>query len=118
MKAPYVLQYAYKRSTGPITGAFLTGLRGGRILGGRTRAGRGVCPPAEYDPATGEDLEELVPVGPGGVVTTWAQGWALVRLDGADTALFHRLDVRQPRVGLRVAPRWRGDRRSIARTRG
>ena len=40
MKAPYVLEYAYKRSTGPTTGAFLTGLRGGRILGGRTRAGR------------------------------------------------------------------------------
>ncbi len=111
MKAPYVLEYAYKRSTGPTTGAFLTALRAGRILGGRTRTGRVVCPPAEYDPATGEELEDLVEVGPGGVVTTWSEGWALVRLDGADTALFHRLDVREPRAGLRVAPRWRVDRR-------
>ena len=30
------------------------------------------CRPTEYDPATGEELDELVEVGPGGTVTTWA----------------------------------------------
>lgn len=111
MKAPYLLQYDYKRSTGPVIGAFLTALRQGRIVGGRAPDGRVICPPAEYDPATGEDLGELVEVGPGGSVVTWAEGFALVRLDGADTALLHRLDAPAPAVGLRVAPRWRDQRR-------
>ncbi len=110
MKAPYVLEYAYKRSTGPVVGAFLTALRAGRLLGGTTADGRVICPPAEYDPTTGEDLGELVEVGPGGTVVTWADGWALVRPDGADTALLHRLDVAEPAVGMRVAPRWRQER--------
>ena len=57
-------------------------------------------PPTEYDPTTGDDTGELVEVGPAGVVETWAWvarplrkhplsvpfAWALIRLDGADTA--------------------------------
>ena len=106
MNAPYVLQYAYKRSTGPVVGAFLTALRDRRILGGRADDGRVICPPMEYDPTTGQDLGELVQVGPAGQIVTWSDGFALVRLDGADTALLHRLDVAEPAVGMRVAPRW------------
>ncbi len=122
LTSPYVLEYAYKRSTGPVVGAFLTGLRGGRLLGARTGSGV-VCPPTEYDPHTGAPAGELVEVGPGGVVTTWTWvaeprpnhplqhpfAWALVRLDGADTALLHALDAGTPdrvRTGMRVTPRW------------
>lgn len=111
MKAPYVLEYAYKRSTGPVIGAFLTALRQGSILGGTALDGRVICPPAEYDPTTGEDLGELVEVGPGGAVVTWADGFALIQLDGADTALLHRIDIAEPSAGMRVAPRWRAERR-------
>ena len=129
--APNVLEYPYTRSTGPVIGRFMTALRAGRILGVRTGAGRVVCPPTEYDPATGEALGgddgDFVEVGPGGVITTWAWvheprerhplerpfAWALVRLDGADTAMVHIVDAADEsalRTGMRVSPRWRAER--------
>ena len=36
LRAPHVLEFPYKRSLGPVIGAFMTGLRDGRILGART----------------------------------------------------------------------------------
>ena len=124
LRAPHFLDYTYKRSVGPVIGAFLTGLRDGRILGATGSGGRVAVPPAEYDPVTGEDVGELVEVGPGGVVTTWAWAsapapdqpldhpfaWALVKLDGADTALLHVLDTGSPdavSTGMRVTARFR-----------
>ncbi|MFD0384926.1 OB-fold domain-containing protein [Streptomyces stramineus] len=103
--------------------AFLTGLRERFVLGVRTRDGRVLVPPVEYDPATAEELHELVTTGTTGTVTTWAWNpaprsgqplatpfaWVLVRLDGADTALLHALDAPGPdavRTGLRVRVRW------------
>ncbi len=65
------LEYPYTRTTGPVIGPFLTGLRDGRILGNRC-GGRVLCPPLEYDPDTSEPLEpEFVEVGPGGTVGSW-----------------------------------------------
>ena len=81
-------------------------------------------PPTEYDPITGEDTGELVEVGPAGVVETWAWvshplpkhprqspfAWALIRLDGADTAMLHVVDGGDPealRSGDRVVARFR-----------
>ena len=69
--APYVLEYAYKRSVGPIIGRFLTGLREQRIYGVRCGA-RVIVPPTEYDPETGEDCGDFVEVAATGTVTTWA----------------------------------------------
>ena len=108
--APFCLEYAYKRSLGPVLTAFATALRDGRILGARTPSGRVIVPPKEYDPDTGESVEsECVEVGPEGVVTTWAggpdAGWALVKLDGADTAMLHRTDG-EVATGDRVRPVW------------
>ena len=37
LSAPYVLEYAYKRSLGPALRAFFTGLRDGRVVGARCR---------------------------------------------------------------------------------
>ena len=114
LRAPHVLEYPYVRSVGPVIGAFLTALRAGRILGARSQAVDGtptvVVPPTEYDPITGRDVGELVPVGPGGVVTTWSWAsaplqdqpldrpfaWVLVRLDGADTGMLHVVDAGSP----------------------
>jgi uncharacterized OB-fold protein len=125
--APNVLEYPYTRSTGPVIGRFMTGLRDGRMEGIRARDGRVLCPPTEYDPDTGEELDEFVPVGPAGVVTTWAWvhrprekhpldrpfAWALVRLDGADTAMLHAVDAgdeAKMSTGMRVTVRWRDER--------
>jgi uncharacterized OB-fold protein len=123
LRAPHVLEFPYERSVGPVLGAFFTALRDGRIMG--VRSGPSVVvPPTEYDPVTGADTGELVEVGPGGVVTTWSWAehpradqplerpfaWALVRLDGADTAMLHAVDARTPEAmssGMRVTARFR-----------
>ena len=124
LRAPHVIEYTYTRSVGPVIGGFLTGLRDGRILGATTPSGAVVVPPTEYDPVTSEEVGELVEVGPGGVVETWAFtaspwpdqpldrpfAWALVRLDGATTALLHVVEADGPaalETGMRVTPRWR-----------
>jgi len=115
LSAPYVLEYTYTRSTGPVIGRFLTGLRDRRIEGARTAGGRVIVPPLEYDPDSGEPIAELVEVGQEGVVTTWARqpdrglSWALIRLDGADTALLHLVDGAVA-TGARVRARWRAER--------
>ena len=62
------LEFPYSRTLGPVVGAFLAGLREHRILGIRTRDGKVLIPPLEYDPQTGDALEELVEVGPQGTV--------------------------------------------------
>jgi uncharacterized OB-fold protein len=128
LRAPHVLEYPYVRSVGPVIGAFLTGLRDGRILGAQSRDAQGaatvIVPPTEYDPITSADVGDLVEVGQSGVVTTWSWeadpkkdqpldrpfAWALVLLDGATTALLHVVDAASPDAmssGMRVSARWR-----------
>lgn len=126
--ATWTLQFPYRRSLGPVIGAFFTGLREGKVLGARTREGRVLCPPLEYDPDTGQAVEpNLVEVSDSGEVAEWAWvteplrkhplqrpfAWALVKLDGADTALLHALDARSRDAvsrGMRVRIRWREER--------
>ena len=124
--APFTLEYTYKRSLGPLLSRFYTGLRDRQILGARAPDGRVLMPPSEYDPETGATIDALVPVGPGGTVTSWCWvdspsayhpleqpfAFALVQLDGADTALLHAVDGPEAslRTGLRVRPRWREER--------
>jgi len=130
LEAPNILEYPYTRSTGPVIGRFMTELRDGpRVLGARLTSGRVVVPPTEYDPDTGAavDPEALVEVGPTGAVTTWAWvsrprpehpldhpfAWALIRLDGADTALLHAVDAGDESVmqtGMRVRARFADER--------
>ncbi|WP_147945282.1 Zn-ribbon domain-containing OB-fold protein [Microbispora sp. CSR-4] len=125
--AAHVLEFpgGYTRTTGPVIGRFLTELRDRRLVGVRTAGGRVLVPPLEYDPDTGEPVTgEYVEVGPAGTVQAWAWvgsprpghpldrpfAWALIRLDGADTALVHAVDAgsrKALRPGLRVRPRWR-----------
>ena len=122
--APHVVEYDYRRSVGPVLGRFFTELRERRIVGIRRDNGSVLVPPAEYDPDSGESLSEIVPVGPTGVVASWAWvskpsakhpldrpfAWALIRLDGADTALLHAVDTGRESAmstGMRVRPRWR-----------
>ena len=54
MAATWKLEFPYRRSVGPVIGAFLTGLRDRRVVGVRTAGGHVLVPPFEYDPDTGE----------------------------------------------------------------
>ena len=125
----HVIEFPYTRTLGPVIGPFLTGLRDGQILGIRSNDGRVLVPPTEWDPETGIALDPtgLVPVGPGGVVESWAWvtqptpkhplqspfAFALVRLDGADTALMHAVDAGSMdamATGMRVTAKFLDER--------
>jgi uncharacterized OB-fold protein len=124
LSAPHRLEYTYRRSLGDVLGRFFTSLRDRRIEGVKTAAGRVLVPPAEYDPLTGDPTTgDWVEVGPGGVVESWtwiaaprakhpldhAFAFALVKLDGADTALLHAIDAgdeSRMQTGMRVEARW------------
>lgn len=127
LSAPLLVEYPFTRTVGPIQSAFFTGLREGVVLGVRASDGSVVCPPAEYDSATAESLTEMVEVGTSGEVTTWAWisepradqpldcpfGWALIRLDGADTSMLHAVDAGDESAmstGMRVQIRWADER--------
>lgn len=122
------LEFPYSRTLGPIIGAFMIGLRNGRIMGSRTNTGRVLVPALEYDPETGEAVEsDLIEVGPEATVTAWVWvqaptrkhplqhpfAMALVKPDGADTAMVHAVDagsMDRMSTGMRVVPRWREER--------
>jgi uncharacterized protein len=123
LRAPLEIGFDYTRSLGPTLSEFMAALADRRILGSRGADGRVHAPPFEYDPVTFAPPGELVPVGPEGTVTTWSWApqplegqplthpfaWALIRLDGADTAMLHAVDAGSAeamRTGMRVRPRW------------
>ena len=127
LRAPLVIEYPFRRTTGPVIGAFFTAVREARLLGIKAADGSVMCPPQEYDPVTAEPLTELVPVGDTGTVESWTWvvepregqpfdrpfAWALVRLDGADTPMLHALVVASPAevsVGQRVRVVWAEER--------
>ena len=127
LSAPLIIEYPFKRTTGPIIGAFLTGLREQILVGSKAADGRVIVPPAEFDPVTGEDLTEIVEVGPAGVITTWAWvtephakhpldepfAWALITPDGADTPMLGAVQAPSMGVvstGARVQPVWADER--------
>ena len=127
LQAPVTVAFDYTRSTGAVLGRFLTGLRDGTLVGGRTSDGRVMVPPPEFDPVTYAALEDFVEVSPTGTVTSWTWvpepvagqpfdrpfAFALVTLDGADTPLLHALDVGsadEVETGMRVQVRWADER--------
>jgi uncharacterized OB-fold protein len=122
------LEFPYSRTLGPTIAAFARGLRDRRLLASRTTGGRVQLPPLEHDPETGTAAgDELVEVGPGGTVVSWAWvpeptarhpldrpfAFALIKVDGADTSMVHVLTATSPAdvtTGMRVRPRWKDER--------
>ena len=126
LSASFSSAFTFTRSVGPVVGRFLTGLRDRRIEGIVGSDGKVIVPPTEYDPVTSQALENFVEVGQSGTVTTWAWvaeplpkhpldrpfAWALIKLDGADTAMLHVVDAGQEsrmETGMRVTARWRDE---------
>src|SRR3569833_3725739 len=127
LSAPVTVAFDYTRSTGPVLGRFLSGLRDRQVVGARTSDGRVVVPPPEFDPVTHQQTTEYVEVADAGTVSSWTWvpepvkgqpfdrpfAFALVTLDGADTPFLHALDVATPddvETGMRVRIRWRDER--------
>lgn len=127
LRAPLIIEYPFKRTTGPVIGAFLTGLREQVLVGSKALDGRVIVPPAEFDPVTGDDLTELVEVGPEGTISTWAWvtephakhpldepfAWALIVPDGADTPMLGAVKASgmdAVAAGTKVRPVWADER--------
>ena len=123
LRAPLEIEFDYTRSLGPVLSQFMDALAERRILGARGADGRVHAPPFEYDPVSADRPGSSLPVGPEGTVVSWSWmpeplagqplaqpfAWALIRLDGADTAMLHAVDAGSAaamRTGLRVRPRW------------
>jgi len=126
----FELGFTYTRSTGPVVGRFLTGLRDRKIFGIRSSDGRVIVPPMEYDPATAEALDEFVEVGQRGEIISWCWvsrplashpfkdpfAWALIRLDGADVPMVHCVLAAaeaELATGARVQAVWAEDTRGF-----
>ena len=126
LRADHIMEYAYKRSLGSVLSHFFTGLRDKQVYGIKTAEGRVIVPPAEYDPETGNATDGFVKLGPGGVVKSWTWipkpkpknllqepfAWALIELDGADTAMLHAVRAgseSEMSTGMRVTVEWAGE---------
>jgi uncharacterized OB-fold protein len=127
LKAPLIIEYPFSRTTGPVIGAFLTGLREQVLVGSVAEDGRVIVPPAEFDPVSGNDLTQLVEVGPEGTIATWAWvtephakhpldepfAWALITPDGADTPMLGAVKASgmdAVATGAKVRPVWADER--------
>ena len=123
LRQEFTLGYTYTRSTGPVVGRFLTGLRDRKIVGTRGSDGTVYVPPMEYDPVTAAALNEFVDVADTGAVVSWCWvsepraahpfdrpfAWAMVKLDGADVPMVHAVDAGAAgamSTGMRVRARW------------
>lgn len=125
----FELGFTYTRSTGPVVGRFLTGLRDRSIVGIRASDGRVIVPPMEYDPDTAEQLSEFVEVGQQGELVSWCWvseprpahplaepfAWGMIRLDGADIAMIHciRAAAQELRIGARLQAVWADEPRGF-----
>lgn len=111
---PQVISVPYEYTAGWAQAAFLRGLAERRVLG--VRAGDQVLVPARPFAPDGTPTGDLVEVADQGVLVAWtthhhdgeARTFGMVRLDGADTTMFHVLDVAEDQLaeGLRVRARW------------
>jgi len=127
LRAPHVVAFSCRRSVGGADRRFLSGLADAEIWGSRAADGRVLVPPLDHDPATGAPTEEFVRLGDSGVIRAWTWvaepgpghpadrgfAYALVALDGADSALLHVVDVDHESemvTGMRVRADWRSVR--------
>lgn len=127
LRSEFELEFTYTRTYGPVMSRFFTDLKDQKVLGIKGSQGQVICPPIEYDPQTAESLSEFVELADTGVVTTWswvnaplekhplqkAFAWALIKIDGADTAMLHAVDAGDKanmKSGMKVKIRWADER--------
>ena len=123
------IEFPYSSSTGNAVSKFLTAFRDDKQIWGLKcpRCNRVVVPAQDYCDICAQDMSEWVKVGPEGKIVTWTVvhrdhvlyphpapfAYALVRLDGADTALLHTVladDYAAIKAGAKVKAVWKDER--------
>lgn len=113
------IQIPFRYAAGKAGSRFLTALKEEEtILASPCPAcSRVYCPARSFCARCGAELEESIPVGPEGELLSWTEVrgkgvFGLVRLDGADSALLHRLLAlpADAGAGIRVRARFAAER--------
>jgi hypothetical protein len=120
------IRLRFRFAAGRAGGRYLAALRDeGALTGSRCPdCARTLAPARSFCPVCGGDDLASVALGPGGVVTAWTQVagkgvFALVKPDGADTAMLHRIVGPDAglafgaRVRMVLAPERRGEGRDL-----
>lgn len=120
------VQIPFRYAAGAAAGRYGAALRDEcRILAARCGGcGRVLCPPGPFCGCCGAAAGEPVEVGPGGALVSWTElpgrgAFGMIRLDGADGAIVHRLHCEPAalsagaRVRARFAAARSGDVRDI-----
>jgi len=138
LRVDFLLDTEYQYAVGQYGTRFFTELRDhARFVGVQClECGRVYVPPRPVCGICYRELQEWVEVGPGGTIVGWTvvripfidpmtgerrpvpYGFAIVRLDGASTSLYHFLDEtdeRKIRVGQRVCAVFREKREGSLR---
>jgi len=109
------IKLPYRYTAGPIHEAALRGLEERKLLGGSCDGCGYVATPARpFCPACSGRVSELVEVGEVGTLLSWTAAarddghpFALVRMDGSDGAMLHRIIFDDPpTLGMRVRIEW------------
>lgn len=115
------IRLPYRYVAGPAHGAALEGLAAGVLRGSRCeRCGIVLAPARPYCPRCCGATGAIVALSDAGVLEGWTTRtrdgaevtFGMIRLDGADTALMHRVEAARDElaVGLRVKARWAGEK--------
>jgi len=113
------IQIPFSYAAGDVGSRYLIALRDDmQLLASRCAAcERVACPPRSFCTACAEKTSELVGVGPEGRLISWTDRpgrglFGLIILDGATTAMLHRLDIPAEMLGvdLRVRARFAEER--------
>ena len=108
------VQMPFGYAAGNAGSRFLSALRdSGKIIASRCgTCGIVYCPARSFCPRCGGAIEDYVEVRPYGTLTSWTEipgrgFFGLVKLDGADMSLLHRIIApqRPPHLGARVVCR-------------
>ena len=123
------IEFPYSSATGPAVSKVLTAFRDDEQIWGLKcpKCNRVVAPAQDYCEICAEDMSEWIEVGPEGKIVTWTVvrrdhvlyphkapfAYALIQLDGADTALLHTVlaqDYSTLSEGARVKAVWKEER--------
>jgi len=119
---------AYVYTAGPVGTKWLEELKEGRLTAAYCpRCNKLFLPPKMYCPYCFGEVKELRPIEPVGVVESYTvierdfngellkekRVLAFIKFPGVEGGLIHFLKTDKPRIGMRVAPKWREKRQGL-----